>query len=73
MDKWVGIIKLNREKESINFAVKEKDNAASVSFFPAAPISDFHSKVEGELKKLELQSQKAVMNKEEAALATMSK
>lgn len=45
MDKWIGIIKLNREKESLNFAVKEKDNAASVSFFPAAPISDFHNKV----------------------------
>lgn len=63
MDKWIGIVKLNREKQTLNFAVKQKDNAASVGFFPAAPISEFHSKIEGQLKKLELNSQKAILSK----------
>lgn len=39
MDKWIGIVKLNREKESLNFAKKERDNAATINFFPSAPIN----------------------------------
>jgi hypothetical protein len=63
MDKWVGIVKLNREKETLNLSKKEKDNAASVGFFPATPISDFHKKIEGQLQQLEIQSQKVVLKK----------
>lgn len=62
-DKWIGIVKLNREKESLNFAKREKDNAASVTFFPSTPLNDFHNKIEGQLKQMEIQSQGAVMKK----------
>jgi hypothetical protein len=39
MDKWIGIVKLNREKDSLNFAKSERDNAANVNFFPATPLN----------------------------------
>lgn len=63
-DKWIGIVKLNREKDTLNFAKHEKDNAASVTFFPSTPLNDFHNKIEGQLKQMELQSQSAVIKKE---------
>ena len=52
MDKWIGIVKLNREKDTLNLVRKDKDNGAGVSFFPSAPLSDFHSKIESQLKSL---------------------
>jgi U3 small nucleolar RNA-associated protein 14 len=67
-DKWIGIVKLNREKDSLNFAKHERDNAASVTFFPSTPLNDFHNRIEGQLKQMEIQSQGAVLKKEEAAL-----
>jgi hypothetical protein len=46
----------------------ERDNAASVTFFPSAPLNDFHSKIEGQLKQMEIESQNAVLKKEEIVL-----
>lgn len=57
----------------MNFAKHEKDNAASVTFFPSTPLNDFHNKIEGQLKQMEIQSQSAVMKKEEAVLEKLSK
>jgi len=73
MDKWVGIVKLNREKETLNLVKKDKDNGNSVSFFPATPISDFHQKIENQLKVMDLSGQQNVMRKEEEALGKLSK
>jgi hypothetical protein len=42
MDKWIGIVKLNREKDTLNLVKKEKDNGGGIGFFPNAPISEFH-------------------------------
>lgn len=55
MDKWVGVVKMNREKESLNFGKNEKD-IARVNFFPNKPISEFHKKVNEQLTNLNLQS-----------------
>lgn len=63
-DKWIGIVKLNREKDSLNFVKREKDNAANVAYFPSTPLSPFHNKIEQQLKSLQLQSQSAVIKKE---------
>lgn len=67
MDKWVGIIKVNREKESLNFTQKEIGNL-NVNFFPAQPINDFHKKLESKLQSMNVESQKAVLKHEEAVL-----
>ena len=64
MDKWVGIVKLNREKDTLNLVRKDKDNASNVGFFPATPISDFHQKIENQLKAMDLSGQQTVMRKE---------
>lgn len=73
MDKWVGIIKYNREKETLDLTHKDKDNASNISFLPSKPISNLHKKMEGKLKSLDLSSQQSVMKKEEEALAKLSK
>ena len=57
MDKWIGIVKLNREKDTLNFVKNEKDNAAQVDFLPSAPLNDFHAKLEGQLKSMKISSQ----------------
>ena len=72
MDKWIGIVKLTREKDTLNFVKNERDNAAQVGFFPSAPLNDFHAKLEGQLKSMEISSQGQVMKKEEAALEKLS-
>lgn len=45
MDKWVGIVKLNREKDTLNLVKKDKDNAANVNYFKTTPMNEFHSKI----------------------------
>jgi len=44
MDKWIGVVKMNREKESLNFQNKDLVNL-NVNFFPSQPINDFHKKL----------------------------
>lgn len=73
MDKWVGIVKLNREKDTLNLVKNEKGDGANVNFFPAAPINDFHKRIEGQLKQMEVECQQTVIRKEEAALGAVSK
>jgi U3 small nucleolar RNA-associated protein 14 len=73
MDKWVGIVKLNREKETLNLVPKDRDNAANITSFPTKPISQLQSKIEGQLKQMDIQGQQAVLKKEEQALAQVSK
>lgn len=73
MDKWVGIVKHNREKETLDLTHKDKDNAANISFLPSKPISTLHKKIEQQLQSMDLSSQKAVMKKEEEALAKLSR
>lgn len=63
MDKWVGIVKVNREKESLNFTTKDVGNM-NVNFFPTTPVSDFHKKMEAKLTSMNMQSQKSVMKHE---------
>lgn len=73
MDKWVGIVKLNREKDTLNLVKKDKDNAANVNYFKTTPMNEFHSKIEKQLKEMEIPSEKAVMKREEETLAKLSK
>jgi U3 small nucleolar RNA-associated protein 14 len=60
-DKWIGIVKLNREKDTLNLVKKDKDNAASINFFPSTPISQLQHKIEGKLQQMSVSSQKSVM------------
>lgn len=68
MDKWIGIIKINREKETINFVSVNRDNASAVSFIPPQGVSAFQKKVDDQLSKLNLKSEKAIMQSEESIL-----
>lgn len=45
MDKWIGMVKMNREKETLNFVKKDVADL-KVNFFPAQPISEFHKKID---------------------------
>ena len=72
MDKWVGIVKLNREKETLDLTQKYKDDS-NVGFLPSAPVSNLHKKIEGQLQQLELTNQKAVIKKEEEVLSKLTK
>ena len=60
MDKWVGIIKVNREKESLNFYQKDIGNL-NVNFFSAEPINEFHKKLENKLESMNVHNQKSVL------------
>jgi hypothetical protein len=68
MDKWIGIVKLNRERETLNFVKHEKDNAANVSFFPSKPISRLQGRLDEELKGLSVASGRDILKSEETAL-----
>lgn len=67
MDKWVGIVKMNREKQTLNFEQKDVGNL-NVNFFPAQPINDFQKKLESKLSRMNVQSQKSVLKHEDAVL-----
>lgn len=67
MDKWVGIVKMNREKQTLNFEQKDIGNL-NVNFFPAQPINDFQKKLESKLSRMNVQSQKSVLKHEDAVL-----
>lgn len=48
MDKWLPIVKVNREKEHLNFVAKHHDQTR-VTFFPTNDTNPLSSRVAGEL------------------------
>ena len=67
MDKWVGIVKVNREKESLNFVNKDQDEV-NINFFPQKPVNNFQKIIDAKLSKMNLQSQKALLKEEKNIL-----
>jgi U3 small nucleolar RNA-associated protein 14 len=67
MDKWIGIVKLNREKPSLNFEHKDA-NSCNVNFLAIEPNNEFHRKIENKLQSMNIQSQKMVLKHEDAIL-----
>ena len=67
MDKWLPIVKLNREKEHLNFTERSNSNVR-VNFFPSNQNNPLSDRIEKELAELNMASQKQLITTEEKQL-----
>lgn len=67
MDRWLPIVKLNREKEQLNFTERNNNNAR-VNFFPSNQSNPLAERIERELAGLNVASQRQLITTEEKQL-----
>lgn len=70
MDKWLPVVKLNREKDHLNFTAKSSSNVR-VNFFPSNSKSALTERIESELQNLKVGSEKQLTEQEQKTLASM--
>lgn len=70
MDRWLPVVKLNREKDHLNFTEKTSNNVR-VNFFPVGVKNELTDRIEGELRRLQVASEKQLVAKEEQTLNTL--
>ena len=64
MDRWLPIVKLNREKEHLNFTERSNSNMR-VNFFPSNQSNPLSDRIEKELAGMNMASAKQLISTEE--------